>query len=94
MEILHTTIYQPGRSTYHMEANDFLLILEGEGIAQCGNDNVYPVAKGVAFSTIEKTELYKLLSDDIEEESYKIVVEEDNSGIKNYEIQPVNQKVK
>lgn len=57
MEILHTTIYQPGRSTYHMEANDFLLILEGEGIAQCGNDNVYPVAKGVAFSTIEKTEL-------------------------------------
>ena len=56
--------------------------------------HIWSFVEKLPKNTMEKTELYKLLSDEIEEESYKIVVEEDNAGIKNYEIQTGNQKVK
>ena len=56
--------------------------------------HIWSFVEKLPKNTMNKTELYKLLSDEIEEESYKIIVEEDNTGIKNYDIQPINQKVK
>lgn len=56
--------------------------------------HIWSFVEKLPKNTMNKTELYKLLSDEIEEESHKIIVEEDNTGIKNYDIQPINQKVK
>lgn len=45
-------------------------------------------------NTMGKTNLHALLTGDFEGDEYKILIDEDNSGIKSYEIENLKRKVK